>query len=207
VKAIFLDRDGVINENRADHVTSWAEFRFIPGALEALRLLTRHRFAIFVVTNQAIVNKGLVSHGELAEIHRRMGQTLRRHGARLRDLRYCPHRVDEGCACRKPRPGMVLALARKWGVDLGQSFMIGDAISDLQAGQAAGCHTAMVLTGRGAEQAGELASALLAPPGIFADLWSAVHGVLDAEAARAQGPAYRLARPAPAERLESWTRR
>lgn len=196
MRTIFLDRDGVINENRADHVKSWAEFQFVPGALDALRLLTQHRFQIFVVTNQAGVNQGRLSHHELQTIHGRMQQAASAHGASVRDVRYCPHRSDEACGCRKPKPGMLLSLAREWGVNLSQAYLIGDALTDLQAGQAAGCHTVMVLTGRGAEQVSRLPSMQLRPAPVLANLWAAVHWVLDAEGLTAREPAYLLARPA-----------
>lgn len=149
---IFLDRDGVINENRADYVKSWQEFCFLPGALEALRLLTHSRYRIFIVTNQAAVNRGLLSRVTLEEMHCRMERSAAAHGARIAGLRYCPHREDEACTCRKPRPGMLLSLADEHQIDLGQAYFIGDAITDLVAGHAAGCRTILVLTGRGREQ-------------------------------------------------------
>lgn len=145
---VFLDRDGVINENRADHVKSWAEFRWLPGALEGLRLLTEHGFRIFIVTNQAAVNRGLMTHSALAEIHLRMMSIAASHGAAITGLRFCPHRPDEDCGCRKPRPGMLLDLASEHQVDLSTAYMIGDAPSDIAAGQAAGCRTILVLSGR-----------------------------------------------------------
>ncbi|MCS6881943.1 MAG: HAD family hydrolase [Oscillochloridaceae bacterium] len=145
---VFLDRDGVINENRADHVKSWDEFRWLPGALEGLRLLTKHGFRIFIVTNQAAVNRGLMTHSALAEIHHRMMSIAASYGASITDLRFCPHRPDEACGCRKPRPGMLLDLAREYQVELSTAYMIGDAPSDIATGQAAGCQTILVLSGR-----------------------------------------------------------
>jgi len=130
---VFLDRDGVINENRVDHVKTWAEFHWLPGALEGLRLLTEHGFRIFIVTNQ---------------IHQRMITVAAAHGATIAGLRFCPHRPDEACGCRKPQPGMLLDLAREHQVDLAAAYMIGDAPSDIAAGQAAGCRTILVLSGR-----------------------------------------------------------
>lgn len=124
---VFLDRDGVINENRLDHVKTWDEFRWLPGVLEGLRLLTEHGFRIFIVTNQAAVNRGLMTGSTLAEIHRRMISIAASHGAIITGLRFCPHRPEEGCGCRKPRPGMLLDLAREYQVDLSAAYMIGDA--------------------------------------------------------------------------------
>ncbi|MGQ9926382.1 MAG: D-glycero-alpha-D-manno-heptose-1,7-bisphosphate 7-phosphatase [Chloroflexaceae bacterium] len=147
-RSIFLDRDGVINENRVDHVKSWDEFRWLPGALEGLRLLTEHGFRIFIVTNQAAVNRGLMTSSTLEEIHRRMIGIAASHGAIITGIRFCPHRPEEACGCRKPRPGMLLDLAREYQVDLSTAYMIGDAPSDIAAGQAAGCRTILVLSGR-----------------------------------------------------------
>lgn len=149
VTAIFLDRDGVINENRTDHVKSWAEFRFLPGAPEAVARLSRAGLRIFVVTNQAVVNRGLVSDGTVGAVNHRMVRELRRHGGRIEAVACCPHRPEERCTCRKPRPGLLLALALRYGVDLQAAAVVGDALTDIQAGQAAGCHTVLVLTGRG----------------------------------------------------------
>lgn len=151
-RTIFLDRDGVINENRADYVKGWHEFRFLPGALEGLRLLTERRYRICIVTNQAAVNRGLLAQADLEELHRRMVAVAEAHGARIADIRYCPHRDDEACACRKPRPGMLLGLAAERQVDLSQTYFVGDALTDMAAGHAAGCRTILVLTGRGSEQ-------------------------------------------------------
>jgi D-glycero-D-manno-heptose 1,7-bisphosphate phosphatase len=145
---VFLDRDGVINENRVDHVKTWDEFRWLPGALEGLRLLTEHGFRIFIVTNQAAVNRGLMTSTTLADIHRRMISIAASHGAIITGIRVCPHRPEEACDCRKPRPGMLLDLAREYQVDLSAAYMIGDAPSDIAAGQAAGCRTILVLSGR-----------------------------------------------------------
>lgn len=153
MRAIFLDRDGVICENRPDHVKSWNEFQFIPGALAGLAQLAGGDFAVVVITNQAIINRGLVSAGAIAEIHARMLGAVRRTGGRIDRIIICPHRADENCDCRKPRPGMLLRAAAEMHIDLGQSYVIGDALTDMQAGLSAGSKCLMVLTGRGIEQA------------------------------------------------------
>jgi D-glycero-D-manno-heptose 1,7-bisphosphate phosphatase len=156
MQVVFLDRDGVINENRDDHVKSWEEFRFLPGSLEAMELLTRAGLRIFVVTNQACVNRGLISPAELATIHQHMQDAAARAGARIEAVRHCPHRPDEHCRCRKPRPGMLLDLAGAYGLNLERAYMIGDAATDIAAGESAGCQTVLVRTGRGAAQLGAL---------------------------------------------------
>jgi D-glycero-D-manno-heptose 1,7-bisphosphate phosphatase len=165
---VFLDRDGVINENRDDHVKSWAEFRFLPGALDALRLLTRQGFRIFVITNQACVNRGLAKPADVDDIHWRMAYAALAHGARINDVRYCPHRPDEACPCRKPQPGMLLDLELTYGVGLGEAYLVGDAASDIAAGRAVGCRTVMVRTGRG-EQHLTSGATIACPPDAVAD--------------------------------------
>lgn len=152
MRAIFLDRDGVICENRSDHVKSWDEFRFIPGALSALTQLTGTEFAVVVITNQAVINRGLVATAVIEDIHARMMTAVRRVGGRIDRVIVCPHRPDEQCDCRKPRPGMITQAAAEMGIDLRQSYLIGDAITDVQAGLAAGCKCTLVLTGRGLQQ-------------------------------------------------------
>ena len=152
MRALFLDRDGVICENRADHVKSWAEFQFIPGALWALQQLAGTDFAVVVTTNQAIINRGLVLPETVTDIHARMMTAVRRVGARIDRVLVCPHRPDEACQCRKPMPGMLFQAAAEMGIDLRQSYMIGDAVTDIQAGLAAGCKCTLVLTGRGMQQ-------------------------------------------------------
>ena len=152
MRAIFLDRDGVIGENREDHVKSQEEFRFLPGALTALHLLRRAGFHTFVVTNQAIVNRGITSSADVEAINRWMALQVTLHGGYIHDIRYCPHDTSDDCQCRKPRPGMLLHLAAKWHVDLSLSYIVGDAWTDIAAGRAVGCNAVLVRTGRGADQ-------------------------------------------------------
>jgi D-glycero-D-manno-heptose 1,7-bisphosphate phosphatase len=152
VKVVFLDRDGVINENRADHVKSWDEVRFLPGALEAIARLTRAGLKVFIVTNQAIVNRGIVTHDTIDAINRRMVHEIQRRGGRIDGVAYCPHRPDESCACRKPEPGLLLHLADRHRFDPRESMIIGDALNDVAAGLSAGAHAILVLTGRGCKE-------------------------------------------------------
>lgn len=150
--AIFLDRDGVINENRADHVKTWSEFRFLPGALDALRDLAALGLPVIVVSNQGAIGRGLVRQQVVDEIHARMIAAVQHAGGRIDDVVYCPHHPDAGCACRKPKPGLLTASAARHGLDLPSSFLVGDAENDILAAQAAGCRPVLVQTGRGADQ-------------------------------------------------------
>ena len=156
---VFLDRDGVINENRPDHVKSWAEFRFLPGAREAIARLTRSRVRVFVMTNQAIINRQLVPVSVLEDMHHRMLREIEAQGGRIEEVAYCPHRPDECCACRKPQPGLILNLAAKHRVDLRDAVVIGDGLTDMKAGEAARCRTILVMTGRGKDQLGLIGDA------------------------------------------------
>lgn len=147
--AIFLDRDGVINQNRADHVKTWEEFEFVPGALDSIRELTATGLPIFVVTNQATVNRGQMAVETLDSIHEQMLAEIRRAGGEVAKVYYCPHDNHEQCACRKPEPGMLQQAAQEFGIDLTRSFIVGDAWTDVAAGQAVGTHGILVMTGRG----------------------------------------------------------
>jgi D-glycero-D-manno-heptose 1,7-bisphosphate phosphatase len=148
---VFLDRDGVINVNRPDHVKCWDEFEFLPRALPALAMLTKRGFAIVVVTNQAVVNRGLVSLATLGELHSRMCAAIHQHGGRVQAVLYCPHRPEEGCPCRKPQPGLLFRAAQELGVDLAAAIVVGDHATDLEAARRAGCRSLLVTSGRGIE--------------------------------------------------------
>jgi D-glycero-D-manno-heptose 1,7-bisphosphate phosphatase len=152
VTTIFLDRDGVINENRSDYVKSWNEFHFLPESLEAIAKLTQAGYRIIVCTNQAGIARGSISLGALEDIHRRMRTEVANAGGYIDAIYYCPHAKDANCACRKPRPGMLLRAHDELHVDLSESILIGDSITDIRAGQAAGVHCMLVLTGLGREQ-------------------------------------------------------
>ena len=146
--AVYLDRDGVLNRNRVDHVKDWKEFRFLPGALRALNLLARLNLPIVVVTNQAIINRGIVPVDVVDDLHARMIEQVSRAHGRVDHVYYCPHRPDELCDCRKPEPGLLLRSAAELDVDLSRSVFVGDAISDIVAGRRAGCGTVLVRSGR-----------------------------------------------------------
>ena len=151
-RAVFIDRDGVICRNRDDYVKSWEEFVFLRGALKALARLAHLELYIIVITNQSIINRRMVSVDVVEEIHTRMVQAIDAAGGRIDRVMVCPHRPDEHCACRKPQPGLLLAAAEELDLDLSQSFLIGDAESDMQAGRAVGCRRYLALTGRGRRQ-------------------------------------------------------
>jgi D-glycero-D-manno-heptose 1,7-bisphosphate phosphatase len=151
--AIFLDRDGVLIENRSDYVRDWSQVKIIPEAIHALSLAMARNYKIIIVTNQSAVGRGLVLHAKAEEINRRLVNLIHHYGGQVDGVYMCPHKPDDECFCRKPRPGLLLQAARELSLDLQRSWMIGDAWSDLQAGQRAGVrHNILLKTGRGAEQ-------------------------------------------------------
>ncbi|MDQ6662666.1 MAG: D-glycero-beta-D-manno-heptose 1,7-bisphosphate 7-phosphatase [Chloroflexota bacterium] len=152
VSTIFLDRDGVINENRADYVKSWQEFRFLPGSRETIAALTQAGHRIVICTNQAGIARGHISVETVEDIHRRMLAGITECGGAIEKIYYCPHGKDENCDCRKPRPGMLLRARDELGIDLNDAIFIGDSITDIRAGLAAGVRGVLVLTGLGWEQ-------------------------------------------------------
>jgi D-glycero-D-manno-heptose 1,7-bisphosphate phosphatase len=151
MSVIFLDRDGVINENRPDYVKSWSEFRFVPGSREAIAALTKAGHRLIVCTNQAGIAKGCLSVEAFEEINQRMLADIRAVGGVIEKVYYCPHGKDEHCSCRKPRPGLLLHARHELNLDMSDAVFIGDSISDIQAGFAAGIQSVLVLSGLGLE--------------------------------------------------------
>ena len=144
--AIFLDRDGVINENRPDHVKCWDEFDWLPGVLPSIQRLSQTGLPIFIVTNQAMINRGLVPEATLHDIHHRMVATVQQAGGHIDKVYYCPHDPQENCSCRKPKPGMLKQAALEFGIDLTRSFLVGDAWTDIEAGLTVGTSSILVMT-------------------------------------------------------------
>jgi D-glycero-D-manno-heptose 1,7-bisphosphate phosphatase len=139
--AVFLDRDGVINEKRSDYVRSWEDFVYLPGALDALSRLARRGAEVVVVTNQSAIGRGKVSVEVIQEIHRRMQSDILATGGPLVTVYICPHVPWDGCYCRKPNPGLLLQAADDLGIHLPSSVLVGDSVTDIGAAQAAGCRT------------------------------------------------------------------
>ncbi len=162
MKAVFLDRDGTIVEEKG-YITVPDGVTLLPGAAEAIVSMRASGWKVFVVTNQAAVAKGLITEDELARINERMLMMLGAEGALLDGIYCCPHHPDgtaeeygRECECRKPRPGLLEQAASEHGLDLSQCVMIGDSLRDVQAGKSAGAAaTVLVLTGHGAGAARE----------------------------------------------------
>jgi D-glycero-D-manno-heptose 1,7-bisphosphate phosphatase len=147
MRAVFLDRDGVINRKppEGDYVTRWEDFHILPGVAEGIALLNRAAFLVIVVTNQRCIAKGLMSAAELERMHDRMTEVLAKAGAIVDGTFYCPHEIDYGCDCRKPAPGMLLNAARLHDIELSASWMVGDSEIDVEAGRNAGCKTVRLI--------------------------------------------------------------
>jgi D-glycero-D-manno-heptose 1,7-bisphosphate phosphatase len=142
-KAVFLDRDGVLNRKAPEgqYIMRWEDMVFLPRVREAVRLFNQAGFLVVVVSNQRCVAKGLITTSELDDLHARMQSEFALTGARLDAIYYCPHENEPPCACRKPQPGLLLQAARIHNIDLAKSWMIGDSKRDVAAGRAAGCRT------------------------------------------------------------------
>jgi D-glycero-D-manno-heptose 1,7-bisphosphate phosphatase len=149
---IILDRDGVINEDSPDFIKSPAEWLAIPGSLEAIAQMNRAGHRVVVASNQSGVARGYFSVAGLLSIHHKMQNEAAKAGAHFDGIYFCPHRSEDCCPCRKPKPGMLLQIARDFNADLGtEGLFIGDSLRDIQAAQAAHCPAALVKTGKGAQ--------------------------------------------------------
>ena len=181
MKLIILDRDGVINFDSDEYIKSPAEWQPIPGSLQAIARLNQHGYRVAVATNQAAISRGLFDMKTLCAIHHKLHQSAQAVGARIDAIFYCPHAADEQCDCRKPRPGMLLSIGKRFGVSLQGVPMVGDSLRDLQAAIQVGAAPYLVMTGKGEQT---LATGGL-PPGtkIFDNLAMMVDRLLHAEQA------------------------
>lgn len=145
--AIFLDRDGVINEvlsNRVKFVNRPKDFYLLDGVGQAIHLFNQAGYPVFVVTNQGGVGLGYMKETNLQAIHQKMLNDLAKENAIITDIAYCPHKPHAGCHCRKPKPAMILELAEKHHIDVQQSYMAGDRLPDIEAGIAAEMTTVQI---------------------------------------------------------------
>lgn len=168
MKFVILDRDGTINHDSDQYIKSPAEWKPIKGSMEAIARLTRAGYRVVVATNQSGIARGLFDMTTLNAIHDAMHRAVAEEGGRIDAIFFCPHAADSDCECRKPRPGMLLEIARRFNVPMDEVYMVGDAVRDVQAAAAAGARPVLVLTGKGRKtrDAGDL------PRGtqVFADL-------------------------------------
>lgn len=181
-KAIFLDRDGVINDD-TEFIHSPKEMKLLPGVSQAVEQINKSEYLAIVATNQSVVARNLCTEEGLHEIHSKMEADLGKDGSYLDKIYYCPHHPDKGfpeenilfkidCDCRKPKPGMLLQAAEKYNIELSESYMIGDHERDIQAGKAAGCITVGVGTGKGFKKT------IIKSDYFFSDLKEAVNFII-----------------------------
>lgn len=156
MRLLILDRDGVINKDSARFIKSPAEWIPLPGSLEAIARANQLGFTVVVISNQSGLARGLFDIGVLNKIHARMHEELARFGGHIEAVFFCPHSPDDDCSCRKPRPGLLLDLARRLNADLKTSTFIGDRESDMVAAETVGARKVLVKSGRGAETADRL---------------------------------------------------
>lgn len=182
VRVVFLDRDGVINRAapQGDYVKGWEEFEFLPEVHEAIRLLNENAFRVIVVSNQRGVSLGRMKEEDLATINSRMQAELRKAGARIDGIYYCPHDYNR-CRCRKPDVGLFLQAQHDFPeIDLSTAFVVGDSASDMEAGHRLGCKN-ILIAGENSSVRGEVAEKSLQVDYVARSLWEAVTSFLLAE--------------------------
>jgi len=138
-KAVFLDRDGVINKKRIDHVKSVDEFKIFSNVGDAIKLLKDKGYLVIVITNQSVIGRNIISEKKLDEIHIELKNYLKQSNTYVDSIYYCPHIPEQNCDCRKPKPGLLIKASNDFGIDLEKSYFIGDSVSDLNAAKEAKC--------------------------------------------------------------------
>jgi len=177
-KFVLLDRDGVINQRVPDgYVTEWAQFIFMPGALEGLRFLKENGYSAIIVSNQACVGKGLLSPSKLDEITQQFLKEIQAQGGAVCAVYYCPHREEEGCDCRKPKPGLLRRAQAEHHFDFADTLLIGDSESDLQAAHAVGSPALLISN----DDTLQFGASPYRPRGVFPDLLAAARFLVERE--------------------------
>ena len=176
MKLVILDRDGVINQDSVNFIKNPNEWIALPGSLEAIALLNQSGFRVVIATNQSGIARGLFDMATLNAIHDKMHRALAQLGGRIDAMFYCPHAADDNCTCRKPKTGMMEDIARRFSVNLGEVYAVGDSLRDLQAFHDAGCKPILVRSGKGEETLalGSFPKGTL----IFADLAEATQHII-----------------------------
>lgn len=146
-KAVFLDRDGTLNEDSVEYIKSTDEFRLFEFTPRALRIFKRLGFKCILITNQSAIGRGLTSREAVENIHERLKNTVEQSKGSLDGIYYCPHKPDEECDCRKPKTGNIEKAIADFHIDPAVSYFIGDSQKDIRTGAAVGCKTVLVRTG------------------------------------------------------------
>ncbi len=146
-RAVFLDRDGVINVDTG-YVYRVKDFKFIPGVFTALRKLSASKFKCIIVTDQSGIGRGYYKKEDAEKVHKHMVKELSKRNIRIDKIYYCPHAPEEGCNCRKPKTALVQRAKKDFNINLSKSYFVGDKTKDIQTGKNAGCKTILVMTGK-----------------------------------------------------------
>ena len=177
-QAVFLDRDGVLNQDPPHYAHRIDQLALIPHSDDAVKLLNEHGFLVIVISNQSGIARGFYTDREVVIFNQALFEKIQIKGGHIDANYYCPHHPDAkikeyniNCSCRKPQPGMLLQAAKEHTIDLQNSYVIGDKLSDIEAGEKAGCHTIMVLTGHGKKESQKIKENSCP---IAADLYEAV---------------------------------
>ena len=178
-KVVFLDRDGVINQDSPDYIKSPEEFHFIPGSRDAIGDLTAAGFSVMLITNQSVIGRKMASPETLSAIFDKMRRGVSERGGIITDIFFCPHTPADGCRCRKPRAGLIEQARDRHGVELSSAWMVGDSAKDIRCARAAGVgRNILVMTGNGPSALAALEEGGEAPDYVAADLREAVDRIL-----------------------------
>jgi D-glycero-D-manno-heptose 1,7-bisphosphate phosphatase len=178
IQLVILDRDGVINHDSDNYIKTTDEWQPIEGSLEAIARLTQAHIKIGIATNQSGVARGLFSQADLDAMHTKMQNLITAVGGKINALELCPHGPDENCACRKPKPEMLLRIMKTLRVVPEQTLFVGDSFKDFEAATAANVHFALVKTGKGERTLAQHADALQ-DTRVYATLWHLVNDLLE----------------------------
>lgn len=176
MKLVILDRDGVVNYDSKQFIKSPAEWRPIPGSIDAIAKLSQAGYRVIIATNQSGIGRGLFDMDTLNAIHEKMHRAVQQAGGRIDAIFYCPHPIEDDCKCRKPKTGMFERIAGCFNVDLIGTPSVGDSLRDLQAAAAVGARPLLVLTGKGTQTQAE--GGLPEGTQVFPDLATAAEEIL-----------------------------
>jgi D-glycero-D-manno-heptose 1,7-bisphosphate phosphatase len=177
---VFIDRDGVINFDSPDYIKSCDEVVFIPGSIEAMAALFKEGHQIFVITNQSVIGRNMVTMEGLKKIFDKMLDAVKEKGGKITEIFFCPHIPSDNCSCRKPEPGLFFQARDRYGLDLSNSAMIGDSAKDIIAASNAGIkYKILVLTGNGKKARKELEEKKIVPDYTAKDLYDAHNWIIE----------------------------
>ena len=176
-KAVFLDRDGTIN-TEVDYLNSIKDLRLIRDAAKAIRILNQNQIKVIIVTNQSGISRGLFSIDDLENVHNELKRRLRRKGAYIDAIYYCPHHPDDGCLCRKPKDRMFKLAAKDFDLKLNKCYIVGDKLTDIKAAHNISAMGILVRTGYGKSEQNKLREADIMPDHIAENLYKAVKWII-----------------------------